>query len=447
MTLFDRIFGGLNEHKDDPVIKFGRFTDAHKSQKQLDAWEEALACYNQDQFSDSLLKTLEYLKDDTEDNVIFTQSKDEITFEIRQGSKCIHGVMNNKKIHAEAKVVRTNGYSIGYLRRMIEKNYSLNYSRFALDPENNLTIVFDTVITNSSPFKLYKAFKEMAIHADKQDDILLDEFASLSPINQGHLTPLTDNEKEAKYNYLISKTNLILSQIDQLKLSPDKKPGAESYLLLDLIYRLDYLISPEGKTMEAFEKIHRTYYKKNGKSVGQKNAKLISQLKEIITRPKDSFLSEFYNITSTFGITNPVPHAKLVEIIDPEIKYLNWYMQNKQPVVAEAVCGFIAGYALFSFALPKPDHQLLHLYLSITEAVFFNDLGMNKIYVDPESKKVNKSLIEKELKDIEESNKDDYPELDLPIGNLNYNSISQFSRSYFLMLRQLVVVKKERSLI
>jgi hypothetical protein len=63
----------------------------------------------------------------------------------------------------------------------MEANHRLNFSRFALDNDNHLCIVFQTGALDASPLKLLHALRELAINADKKDDLLLEEFKSLTP--------------------------------------------------------------------------------------------------------------------------------------------------------------------------------------------------------------------------------------------------------------------------
>ena len=63
----------------------------------------------------------------------------------------------------------------------------MNFGRFALGESNELLVVFDTYTLDGSPYKLYFALKEMATQADKFDDLLLDEFDMLKPVEVSHL--------------------------------------------------------------------------------------------------------------------------------------------------------------------------------------------------------------------------------------------------------------------
>ena len=81
-----------------------------------------------------------------------------------------------QKLRCSARIAKGEQLNVGLLRRLIEHNYGLKYSRYALDAEGYITIVFDTFLLDGSPYKLYYALKEIATHADKQDDLLISEF-------------------------------------------------------------------------------------------------------------------------------------------------------------------------------------------------------------------------------------------------------------------------------
>ena len=239
MGIFDRLFRSSGSNDPQPDIKFGRYSDSYKEPENYDAWDEALEKFEEEDYIDSYLKFFRYLSDEKEENVKFREEKGGITFELYQGSKKITGFANTHKIKAEAKIARTKALNVGFMRRLMEKNFTLKYSRFALDEENNITIVFDTYTLDGSPYKLYYALKEVATNADKQDDLLLDEFRMLQPVDTSHLKDLPEAEKEVKYRYIVDQVNRVLREIGEGDLNSDQYPGGIAYLLLDLIYRLD----------------------------------------------------------------------------------------------------------------------------------------------------------------------------------------------------------------
>jgi len=177
MSIFEHFFGKKDDATaSDSKISFGRFSDSYKQTRQYDAWDLALEKFENEDYLESYIAFLDYLNDETEENVKYHQHDGRLEFEILQGSKKISGTADRKKIRVEARIATALSLNIDFMQRLIEQNFGLNYSRFGLDIENNITIVFDSFVLDASPYKLYYAIRELAINADKFDDLLIDEF-------------------------------------------------------------------------------------------------------------------------------------------------------------------------------------------------------------------------------------------------------------------------------
>ena len=435
MSLFDKLFGRSKAFIEEPDVRFGRFSDSYKSDEKYDAWDEALKLFEEDKYLESIKKFLFYLSREDKGNVKIIEENGKISFEILQGSKLITGVADNKKFRAEAKIAQCKQPNIGLMRRLMDKNYALKYSKYAFDKEGNITMVFDTYLLDGSPYKLYYALKELAINSDKQDDILIDEFKSLKAINTGHIKEVETSIKEIKYKYLIREIKRTFDEVDNGKLNFGQYPGAATYLYLDLIYRLDYLIVPEGNTMENIETIHHAFFAKDRKSAGHKNKAIRKDIEKILKRKKTDFFAELYEITSTFGVTMSGGHERLTAFIDGEIGNMDWYQKHNHLAVALSVPGYIVGYALFNYALPAPDRDFLHLYLRIMENDYFRNFGFTHDFI------LDGNIIEKEVKKaiykINKKHVVKFPKLNPDVKVLKYNSKVDFAKSYIMMLRKL----------
>lgn len=435
MSILKSIFKSFGTKEDAPNIKFGRFSDSYKEEEKYESWDKAIKLYEENKYLDSVELFLNYLLDNDQENLTYTRDGDVISFELYQGSKLITGTANKEKFKAEAKIAKAVDLNIGFLRRLVEFNFGLKYTRYALDPESNITVVFDTYMLDGSPYKLYYALKELAINADKQDDILVGEFEVLKAINTGHIKNVEDSEKEIKYDYLKKEMSEVFEYINSTKLNFEKYPGAMSYLLLDLVYRLDYLLKPEGKTMESFEKTHKLFFIKDGSSPQKKNAEILKELKETNKRTKEEFFNELYRIKSTFGITAPSSHDRLTGFIESELRNMKWYEDNGYSRVAESIPGFIVGNCLFNYALPSVDKEFLHLFYCIMYQGFFNNLGWDYEYITKDS--LNKSAILTAIDNIVSSAKHQHPLLKYNKKTLDFNSKLSFSKSYLGMLREI----------
>lgn len=443
MGLLDRLFKPSSEQPQLRQVKFGRYTDSYKQPANYEAWDRSLEKFEAEAYLDSFRQFFLYLRDEEEDNVRFWEEDGGIRFELFQGSKKIVGFADGKKLKAEAKIAHSESLNVGFMRRLIEKNFGLQYSRFALDSNNNITIVFDTFTLDGSPYKLYYALKELATNADKQDDLLLDEFRMLEQVDNFHIEDLAPEEKEAKYQYIVRSITRVLEEINSGKLSKEQYPGGFGYLLLDLIYKLDYLTKPEGFMMETLERMHRLYFAQDAKSTLEKNQFLAKELQKLLDRPKEAFFKELYRVKSTFGITTPVNHDRILSFIDAEINNMDWYFENGHQAIALAVPGYLVGYSLFNYAIPKPDRDFLHLYYQVVESELFIALGLDQQFYDSASHTLNKRNIRRAIEKIVEQNRPKFPRLAPVAAALNFRSLPEFAKSYLLMVRNCDLTKIE----
>lgn len=439
MSLFDRLFRTSNTSASNASldIKFGRYTDSYKTPLNYQAWEQSLALFEEQKYLDAYRAFFQYLRDEREDNVRWWTDNGVLRFEFFQGSKKITGFANDNTFQAESKIAFSEALNVGFMRRLIERNFILQFSRFALDPKNHLIILFDTPKVDASPHKLYMALRELATNADKQDDLLLDEFKMLQAVEADHLQEIPLLEKEAKYHFIQESIQTTLREIQEGPLNREQYPGAVAYLLLNLVFKLDYLVKPEGYMMEELERIQRQYFTKDNKSNIDKNLLLAKDLQKLSERPKEEFFKEMYRVRSTFGITTPVTHDKLVALIDTELPQMDWYCDNGYQSVALAITGYIVSSGLFNYALPKPDRDLLHLYMQITEGDYFRALGFKNDYIDKASGTPNRRAIRRAVEDIVEENREQFPRLNPRLNEVDFSSLAKFCRTYLLMVKGL----------
>ncbi len=441
MGIFDKIFWRAKEEDNAPSIKFGRYSDSYKEKEKYDDWDKSVELFENEKYIESLKLFFTYLKEDDAGNVIFEEHDGVITFELYQGSKKIVGRADKDSLWAEAKIAKASTLEIGFLRRLIEENFGLKYSRYALDEDDNVTMVYQTFSHDGSPYKNYYGLKELATSADRQDDVIVEEFDSLTNINTGHTEDTPEQIKEVKYQYLINCIEIAIKEVNEGKLNIDQYPGGIAYLLLEIVYKCDYLLKPEGFTMKNFEEIHRIYFQKDGKSPQYKNREIIKIFKKILERKKEDFFLEWYDVKATFGVTSPTPHANLANFIDNELNNLDWYQNNRHHKVAQAIPNYIVGYYLFNYSVPAIDRALLHFYYEVVEHKFMEQVGINNGYIKNE--KLNKSTIKSQISTILKKYKSVYPSIKPQYGYLKYDSMISFSKSYLVFVRHLNLLKSK----
>ncbi len=438
MNLFGRLFG-TTAPPPQPAIRFGRFTDSNRSPEREAAFDMALRDFNKENYLSAYVSFFNYLFDEAEQNVRVREEKGELHFEFFQGSKRITGFANDRKLRASAKIAKANTLQSSFMRRLLEANFELKYSRFSLSPDDEITIVFDTYTADGSPYKLYAALKELATRADKHDDILLEEFEALEIIDLNMRRELPQWEKDTKFEFIQQEIKAVFEEIDLGKLDTNKYSVAVTYLLLHLCYKLDYLTKPEGHMMEVLECIHRTAFEEDGKNAAQKNLALRKEFQKLLDRPREKFFQEMYEVSATFGITPPIDHQNVAILIDQELPNMRWYADNGHDRIALAVPGFIIGRALFNFALPLPDKDFFHLLMQVMEAEYFRSLGF-KPFV--EKGVLDEKAIRQAIRRIVELHENAYPRLKPDLKKLVFSSMPDFAESFLQMVKELDLYKE-----
>ena len=110
------------------------------------------------------------------------------------GHATVERVLLVNPLAAALAIMETPGTAI--MRRLLDLNFSLMYTCCALTERQTLCMAFDTDVETASPNKLYYGLKELATKADKQDDLLVQDFTSLTPLDVEHIEAIPDEEKE-----------------------------------------------------------------------------------------------------------------------------------------------------------------------------------------------------------------------------------------------------------
>lgn len=433
--MLDKIFGkSRNKLIPEPSISFGRYSDNNKTLSQINRWKDAEMLFKEKKVYESLDAFFDYLKDPEVENVQHTRNGNEGTFSFYQGSKIVHGRYDEKTLKAEVPLAQMATPSVPVMRRLLELNFHVYYSRYGLDGDQ-LYMLFDTSIANASPAKLYYGLKELATRADKQDDLLVHDFTMLEMTGTDHVEQLPVNEKEIKFKFLQQWLQQAQEEIEALDM--EKFSGAIAYILLSLLFRIDYLLRPEGKLLLELEKIIKVYYKKDDKPVIEKNRQMLNGLKKIKARTKEEVFPFLFNGLYTFSIVQPQSFKTISENISNANQNVAWYSKNGYPAIARQITEYGLSYSQYSYSLPRPVSELFLLFMIINHTDFFAALGFSQLYYNPHTKRFDKKAIEEKVAEIEKQWQPKYPKFKIDTEQLKYASLLQFNLSFTRAIEKL----------
>lgn len=378
----------------DTFRRFGRFSDQERNIRQKKHWKGAMEAFTQDHSRESIVHLLNYLRNPDTENIQIRNDGAILQFDLFQGSGKISGFADAMVLKAIAPIGRITQPHVGFMRRLLEKNYYFQHCRYTIDPENQISLVFDTPMSLASPYQVYQGLREIALAADQDDDLLTDEFTEIQFLRQGG-EPIPEPVAKQKVACLRHHITSLLHELEYGGKTIQRNPGTLSYLILDLVYKIDYLLLPQGFTMRCIDTVHKIFFQQEELTLERKVDGMLKELRKILDRTDDQLISEYYQIRHTFGLAQEATPELISTFIRSELPAMNWYMSNNQDRAASSVVGFIAGYLLYQFSLPSPIRYLLHLVYEILQDDLFTSLCRENETDTPSDKNPGQGMNEK----------------------------------------------------
>lgn len=410
-------------------ISFGRYNDNNKSYAKSQRWYAAEDLFKEHKYPEAFDAFFDYITDEEAGNVSYQRAGERFSFSIIQGSKAVTGACDDGMIvaHAPMAIMETPGTAI--MRRLLDLNYTMYYCRCAMDEDNALCMMFDSTVASASPNKLYYGLRELATKADRQDDSLIADFPALKPANTAHLKPVPEAELAVKYAWFLKWVQEALDKTAPL--NTDSFSGAIAYEFLSTLYRIDYLLMPEGRLLAELERISGLYWhKKEETALVERNQKIREAFKKLLGTTRASFDEGMYRTTGTFGFTTPAPPEKVNENITSANKDAHWYIENKYPHLAPDLAEYGIVYSNYAYSMPRLLKDLSTIFMATLHAPFFKELGMQELFYDEGAKQLNKPAIERAIAAALNHFPDKYKSLRWDPAAVNYESLFTFLTSF-----------------
>jgi hypothetical protein len=378
---------------------------------------------------DSIAAFFDYLRDEVTGNVEHIRNPDgkSGTFHFYQGSKIIRGNYDDKCFRAEVALASMPQPSVPVMRRLLEMNFTLYYTRYTLS-ETKLGMRFNSDIATTNPSKLYYGLKELATKADKQDDLLVQDFTALLPVDTEHIATIPDSEKEVKYRWMLFWIKETLDLIETV--DADKYSGGIAYLLLALSYRIDFLIVPEGKLLLQLEKIVDIYFRKDDRPVTEKNQDMVDEFNKLQARTREEVFPYLFRSRYTFSIVLPQTHKTISDAIYNANQNINWYRDNKHFDIAAKISEYGFAYCQYSYSLPRPLTEYFQLFLMVNYPNYFRELGFNIPFTDAATGAINGEQVMKAVEEIEAHWSAKYPFMKMRSDKVKYDSLLSFNQTF-----------------
>ncbi|MCK4974186.1 MAG: hypothetical protein KAR81_02955 [Sulfurimonas sp.] len=425
------------ETKTELKHSFGRGINANLSKNEEELFNKSYEAFEKKDILNAyeyFFKSLEnYSNSSSNHNITINREIDKLNFEIFQGSARISGYVTKEHLYADSILTKKSSKNVALKRYLLERNYQLTYASYFSDDEYIKLKLFHDNIT-MSPQKIFFPLREIALNADFDKEYTKYEFSDVIIEDINHLKPIDKNELQIKYDYLKMWIDEVTDKISTYP--SNDNAGMQSFTLLYLLFKIDYLIVPKYEIYQKISKKVQEYFNDESSTIEAKNEELKNYLLELKNMPIEEFSTNFYDAKYTFSPSEKAPHEDIEIFINESLSKIRWYKNNRYNQIIPIIYKYIGLHLLYNYGLNPVTKQLLHTLVEIQNQSFFNALEYSVLY-DEENSSFSKKAIIAKIEEIIAPYQTRFKSLE-PFGNeLNFSSLNEFSNSFYLQLNNL----------
>ena len=423
--------------KKECSLNFGRgiYAEIAKDEEELfnkasEAFEKGEILEGYELFLRSLIN---YTNAASNQNVILKREEESLAFTLFQGSAKIVGTITKEHFNAEVILVKKESAPVALKRKVLERNYQFTYINYVSDEDFiKLKLYQDNITMN--PQKIFFPLRELALNADFDKDFIASEFEE-SPLEEiEHLKSINEAELQIKFDFLQEWIKELESKVPTLPANDNA--GMQAFLYLNILFKIDYLLVPKYKMFQKLSKKLQAYFSDENTTIEAKNEELKRHLLKIQALSFEEFRGNFYNAKYTFSPLEKTSYEEFCNFISESLLKIRWYKNNRYAIIIPTIYSYMAFYSLYNYGLNTVLRELLHLFVTLLHPRFFDALGC-PIFYDLKKESLNKRAIVQSVDETIAKHQESYKTLESFSDELNFNSLGEFSNSYFQALKNL----------
>jgi len=418
-------------------ISFGRGINATISKDEEELFNKAYEAFEKKEILNAyeyFFKSLiNYSNDFSNENIILHKDDKTLNFEMYQGCSKITGKITQEKLYAEVTIVKKEQASVALKRYILERNYQLTYSNyFSNDKYIKLKLQLDNITI--SPQKVFFPLRELALNADFDKEHIKSEFPNIKLQEISHTSKLEEKELKIKYESLLEWIDELDKKV--LTLPSNDNAGMQAFLYLNILFKIDYLLVPKYKIYQKLTKKMQIYFGEENSTIEAKNEELRRYVSKLKLLSYDEFSENFYSAKYTFNPVEKTSYDELINFITDSLTKIKWYKKNRYAQIVPTIYSYIALYSLYNYSVNSALKELLHTLVEVQHPDYFYSLDCDVLY-NTDKEEFSKRTITSKIDTIIENHQDKYLGLVSFSNELNFNSLNEFSNSYYLCLKNL----------
>jgi hypothetical protein len=285
-----------------------------------------------------------------------------------------------------------------------------------------------------SPQKVFFPLREIALNADFDKEHIQSEFSTIPLEDVNHLVKVDEKELQIKYDFLQRSIEKLESKIATLP--SNDNATMQSFLYLNLLFKIDYLLVPKYKIYQKLSKTLLDYFSNENTSFEGKNEELKRYTNKLKDLSYEEFSLSFYDAKYTFNPLEKSSFEDIVNFINESLLKVRWYKNNRYLQIIPTIYQYITFNILYNYGLNPAARELLHLLVEIQNEDYFTSLSYEKLY-DEKNNHFAKRIIIHRIDTIISNYKETYKSLESFSESLNFNSLNDFSNSFYLQFQTL----------
>ncbi|PHS58231.1 MAG: hypothetical protein COB17_03125 [Sulfurimonas sp.] len=430
----------LNFLKHKPSLlkhQFGRGINANLADNEENLYDRStLAFENQNilQAYEYYFKSLiNFSNDKSNNNIIINKTKKRLNFELYQGSARVSGYVTQEHLYAEAILTKKANTHVALKRYILERNYQLTYANYFTDDTYiKLKLYLDNITMN--PQKIFYPLRELVLNADFDKEYMRSEFSNVILEDIQHLENINEDELQIKYNFLQDWINELENKISTLP--SNDNAGMQSFLYLNILFKIDYLIVPKYEIYQKINKRVQSYFNNENVSSEAKNEELKLYIYKLQNMEFKDFRKKFYTSKYTYNPVEKTSQEEITNFINESLIKIRWYKNNRYNQIIETLYIYISFYILYNYGVNTVIKSLLHTLVEVYNPKYFKSLSYETLY-DIEKKDFCKKLIISRVDGAIKAYQNRFKSLELFGNKLNFSSLNEFSNSYYLQINEL----------
>lgn len=442
MSFFSKIFN-RDKRKDSQNgandVKFGRFAAPIETDELYELRVSADELYEQGKFLDAYITYFNYLQSlggpavelslDSGDNTL--------TFRLLQGSKIVRGLITESEVFAECVLARVSELNVALMRFLLKKNCDLAYSKFSLF-EDSVVLKQRCPIKDMSTSAFASMLSEIALVSDRYDELLENEFPNVIPIDYENVVTLKRDEVKTKIEYL----RFWLKEAFDL-IAVTEKEARKNYIILSVVLKILYLISPEGALLNKFRAVIAisSTLSSEEDNLNEVNYKMLEALHKIYELSDTEIEKSIYKTYSLFPELEYQSFVEMADSINTLMQLPLKCIELRQDNLIIVMCEYIAGLHLYQHGMPAVATELLLIFWRVLNSEFFYGIGFHDTLYNENVQKFAEDRIIEEIDAINRKYSERYPGFAFDITNVDFGSLEDFSYTFLIEFKNLQITE------